>query len=202
MGRYSGPKHKLCRRLGSCIWGSPKCPSKKRPFRPGQHGRDPKGKLSVYAKQLLAKQKIRMHYGLMERQMRKIFQEAKRITGDTGVNLMKLLESRLDTVVYRLGFAPTISAARQLVTHSHFLVDGKKVNIPSFLVKPGMKITVREKSQKIPMIVEGAENPYQEIPPHLSREAKSFEGHVVAEPAEESLPFLEDTPGVIGFYSR
>lgn len=202
MARYLGPKHKLCRRLGSCIWGSPKCPSKKRPFRPGQHGRDPKGKLSVYARQLLAKQKIRMHYGLMERQMWKTFQEAKRITGDTGVNLIRLLECRLDTVVYRLGFAPTISSARQLVTHCHFLVNGKKVNIPSFIVKPGMKITVREKSRNIPMIAEGAENPYQGIPPHLSREAKSFEGHVVSVPAEENLPFLEDTPGVIGFYSR
>lgn len=99
---------------------------------------------------------------------------------------MRLLECRLDTVVYRLGFAPTISSP-SIMTHSHFLVDGKKVNIPSFMVQPGMKITVREKSQKIPMIAEGTENPYQEIPPHLSREAKSFEGHVVAVPAEENL---------------
>ncbi len=202
MGRYLGPKHKLCRRLGSCIWGNPKCPSKKRPFPPGQHGREPRGKLSVYARQLLAKQKIRMHYGILERQMKKTFKEAKRLPGDTGVNLMRLLECRLDTIVYRLGFAPSIFAARQLVTHCHFLVDGKKVNIPNFQVKPGMKITVREKSRNIPMIAYGAENPYQEIPPHLYREKGSFEGQMVSLPAEENLPFLEDTAGVIGFYSR
>ena len=158
MSKFIGPKHKLCRRLGSCMWGSPKCPSLKRAFPPGQHGQTVRRKLSVYGQQLLDKQKIRVHYGLLERQMRKTFEKAQRMGGVTGTNLLMLLESRLDCIVYRLGFAPSINAARQLVVHRHIAVNGSCVDKPSFSVKPGMVIAVREGSRKVPMIEEGVEN--------------------------------------------
>ena len=202
MARYTGPKHKLCRRLGECIWGNPRCPSINRPFAPGQHGQSRRRKRSVYGMQLLQKQKIRTHYGLMERQMRKVFAEAKRMGGVTGSNLMMLLESRLDCVVYRLGFANTVPAARQLVTHGHIVVDGKAVNIPSFRVKPGMVVGVREKSRKVPMIANGVESPRTMMPEYLERPEKAFEGKMVSLPNSETIPFKADTQAVIGFYSR
>ncbi len=202
MARYLGPKHKLCRRLGSCIWGNRKCPSLRRPYPPGQHGQNMRRKISVHGQQLLDKQKLRMHYGLLERQMRKTFEKAKRVGGVTGTNLLMLLESRIDCVVYRMGFAPTVSAARQLVVHAHILVDGKKVDKPSFQVKSGMTVSVRERSRKIPMIVDGVENPPAAIPEYLEREANSFEGKMIAVPNLETIPFKTDTVGVIGFYSR
>ena len=202
MSKYLGPKHKLCRRLGSCIWGSPKCPSLKRPFAPGQHGQTSRRKMSVYGQQLLDKQRIRMHYGLLERQMRKTFERAQRMGGVTGTNLLMLLESRLDSVVYRLGFASTIPAARQLVVHGHVLVDGKCVDRPSFQVKPGNAVSIRERSRKIPTIADGAENPPVALPDYLERSPKSFEGKMTAAPNLETIPFKAETSGVIGFYSR
>lgn len=202
MARKIGPRHKLCRRLGSCIWGSPKCPSIKRPFAPGQHGQNMRRKMSVYGQQLQDKQKIRTHYGLLERQMRKTFTEAQRMGGVTGTNLLMLLESRLDAIVYRLGFAPTIQAARQLVNHGHIQVNGKKVDIPSFRVMPNMTISIREGSRKIPMIADGAEHPPSVLPEYLLRAPRSFEGKMMAAPNAETIPFHADTAGVIGFYSR
>ncbi len=203
MARYLGPKHKLSRRIGKCIWGRSDSPAQKRPYPAGQHGENARRKMSVYGTQLLEKQKLRMHYGgIMERQMRKTFDRARRMGGNTGTNLMMLLESRLDCVVWRLGFAPTIFAARQLVSHCHMLVDGQKVNIPSFQVKPGMLIAVREKSRKIPMIEEGAEYPPAQIPEYLDRPAKSFEGRMTATPNAATIPYQVDTNSIIGFYSR
>lgn len=202
MAKYTGPRHKLCRRLGACIWGSPKCPSLRRPFAPGQHGQSMRKKSSVYGTQLLDKQKIRMHYGLLERQMRNTFEKAQRMGGVTGTNLLMLLESRLDCIVYRLGFANTIPAARQLVVHGHIRVDGKKVDKPSFLVKSGMTIAVRDTSRKIPGIVACVENPPSVMPEYLDRAANSFEGRMTATPNAETIPFKADTAGVIGFYSR
>ncbi len=202
MARYRGPRHRLCRRVGSCVWGDPKCPSIRRPYPPGEHGQDGRRKLTVYAEQLLDKQKIRTHYGLMERQMRKTFHEAQRMGGVTGTNLLLLLESRIDSVVYRLGFAASIAAARQLVSHGHIRVNGQKVDRPSFRVMPGMTISIREKSRKIPTIVEGVENPPDFMPEYLEREADSFEGKMVSLPNQETVPFKPDTAGVIGFYSR
>lgn len=202
MSKYLGPKHKLCRRLGSCIWGSTKCPSIKRPFAPGPHGQNQRRKMSVYGQQLQDKQKIRVHYGLMERQMRLTFSRAQRMGGVTGTNLLMLLETRLDCIVYRLGFARTISSARQLVSHGHVLVNGKKVDRPSFQVKPEMTVGIREKSRKVPGIAEGAENPPAKFPEYLSRAPKSFEGKMIATPNLETIPFKAETAGVIGFYSR
>ena len=202
MARYLGAKHKLCRRLGSCLWGSPKCPSLRRPYPAGEHGQNQRRKMSVYGEQLLDKQKIRMHYGLLERQMRRTFEKAQRMGGVTGTNLLMLLESRLDCIVYRLGFAPTIPAARQLVVHGHILVNGKKTDRPSYQVKPGMTVSVREKSRKVPMILEGVENPPAMFPEYLERAPEAFEGKMTAVPNLETMPFKADTAGIIGFYSR
>lgn len=202
MARKLGPKHRLCRRLGECLWGSPKCPSLKRPVPPGQHGQNMRRKTSVYGTQLLAKQRIRTHYGLMERQMRNTFHKAQRMGGVTGTNLLMLLESRLDCIIYRLGFARSIPAARQLVGHGHITVDGKKADIPSFRVKQGMVVSIREKSRKVPAIAEGVDNPPHVMPEYLEREAKSFDGKMVAAPNLETILFEGDTQAVIGFYSR
>lgn len=152
--------------------------------------------------QLLEKQKIRTHYGLMERQMRNTFAKAKLMGGVTGANLMALLESRLDCVVYRLGFGNSIPAARQLVNHGHITIDGKKVDIPSFRVKVGMVIGVREKSKKVPMIANGVDSPPGFIPEYLERAPQAFEGKLVANPNLETIPFKGDPQSVIGFYSR
>ena len=122
--------------------------------------------------------------------------------GVTGTNLLMLLETRLDCTAYRLGFAPTIVGARQLVGHGHILVDGRKVDRPSFQVKPGMVVSIRERSRKIPMIAEGVENVPAAIPEYLERAANSFEGRMIAVPNLETIPFKTDTAGVIGFYSR
>ena len=202
MAKYTGPRHKLCRRLGACIWNSPRCPSIQRPFAPGQHGQNMRRKKSVYGIQLLEKQKIRTHYGLMERQMRNTFHKAQRLGGVTGTNLLMLLESRLDCVVFRLGFAPTITGARQLVNHGHITVNGKKVDIPSFRVMIEMTVGIREKSRKIPMIADGAANPAHRAPEYIERLVNSFEGKVVATPNLETIPFKANTQAVIGFYSR
>ena len=202
MARQTGAKHKLCRRLGECIWSSPSCPSCKRPFPTGQHGQNQRRKKSVYGTQLLQKQRIRAHYGLLERQMQKVFAEAKRMGGVTDNNLMMLLESRLDAVVYRLGYANTIQAARQLVSHGHIQVNGKRVDRPSFRVTPGMAVSVGEKSRKIPMIVNGVELPGKRIPDYLERPQGEFEGKMVSLPNSENIPFHADTQAVIGFYSR
>jgi small subunit ribosomal protein S4 len=202
MARYRGPRHKLCRRLGSCIFGDPGCPSGKRPYAPGQHGPTQRRKMSVYGQQLLDKQKIRTHYGLMEKQMRRTFTEAQRMGGVTGTNLLMLLESRLDSIVFRLGWARTIQQARQIVVHGHIEVDGHKVDRPSFRVKPGMSLAIREKSRKIPALEEGAEDLPNVLPEYLDRAPKSFEGKMVATPNLETIPFKADTQGVIGYYSR
>jgi len=158
--------------------------------------------MTVYGQQLQDKQKIRMHYGLLERQMRRTFAEAQRMGGVTGTNLLVLLESRLDSIVYRLGFAPTMRAARQLVTHGHIELNGKKCNVPSLQVEPETTISIRERSRKVPMIIDGVENPPAMLPEYLDRPAKSFEGRMVARPNQETVPFKPDTAGVIGFYSR
>jgi len=202
MSKAEGAKHRLCRRLQSCIWGSPKCPSLKRPYAPGQHGQSARRKPSVYAAQLLEKQKIRTHYGILERQMRKTFARAQRMGGVTGTNLLILLESRIDCVVYRMGFARTIPQARQLVVHGHITINGKRVDKPSFQVKPGMAIAIHADSRKIPVIQEGAENPPAGIPEYLERPVNSYEGKMVSMPTMEAIPFKPDVAAVIGFYSR
>lgn len=162
MARYRGPVEKLERRFGVslALKGERRLAGKsaldKRPYGPGQHGQK-RGKLSEYGLQLREKQKAKVMYGVSEKQFRAIFSEANRLDGNTGENLVRLIERRLDNVVYRMGFATTRRFARQLVTHGHILVDGKKVNIPSYFVKQGQKIEVVEKTKNNPQVVRAIE---------------------------------------------
>lgn len=148
MARYTGPKSKISRKFGEPVMGPSKALTKKN-YPPGQHGRGRRGKKSEYALQLMEKQKIKYTYGMLERQFARIFHLAAVKEGQTGANLIKLCESRLDNVVYRLGIAPTRRAARQLVAHKHITVNGEILNVPSMLVKPGQSVAVREKSKSL-----------------------------------------------------
>lgn len=205
MARYTGPKHRLCRRIGNCLWDDPKCPSKKKPYAPGMKGASGGkrgGKMSNYARHLLEKQKLRMTYGLLECQFRNTFDRAQRLTGVTGENFLQMLERRLDSVVYRLGFAPSIFAARQLVCHGHFLVDGKKVDIPSFIVSPGQMVSVRERSKQVPVFLESIERRNRKIPDYLNCSIEALEGKLLVMPRAEDIPVKVDTNLIVEFYSR
>ena len=151
MARYIGPKSRIARRFGEAIFGPDKVLDR-RNYAPGQHGVNRRKKMSEYGTQLAEKQKAKYTYGVLERQFRLLFAQASRIKGITGEILLQLLESRLDNIVYRLGIAPTRAAARQLVSHRHITVDGKVVNIPSYEVKPGQVVAVREKAKSLEVI--------------------------------------------------
>lgn len=153
MARYTGPKAKIARKFNEPIFGTSKA-LKRKPFPPGQHGRGRRRKQSEYAVQLMEKQKAKYTYGVLERQFRNLFEKAARKHGITGENLLKYLEARLDNTVYRLGIAPTRRAARQLVSHKHIVVNGQVVNIPSYELKPGDIVSVREKSRSLIAIKE------------------------------------------------
>ncbi|MGB8957060.1 MAG: 30S ribosomal protein S4, partial [Tumebacillaceae bacterium] len=152
MARKIGPKHKLCRQVGQALCGSPKCPVHKRPYPPGQHGPTKRKKMSEYGVQLQEKQKLKFIYGVLEKQFRSYYEEAARQKGITGENLLRILNSRLDYLVYQSGFARTLEAARQLVNHGHVLVNGNKVDIASFQVRPGNVISLREKSRELAVV--------------------------------------------------
>jgi small subunit ribosomal protein S4 len=156
MAKTKQSRGKLVRKFGENIFGNPKYDRllNRKPYGPGQHAQTRRGKVSNYGLQLQEKQKIKFMYGLLEKQFRITFKKAEKLKGETGTNMLQLLESRLDNVVYRLGFAPTRPSARQLVNHKHFLVNGVSVNIPSYIVKPGDKISVREKSKKMDIILD------------------------------------------------
>ena len=151
MARYIGPKSKIARRFGEAIFGADKVLSK-RNFPPGQHGNNRRRKVSEYGVMLAEKQKAKYTYGVLERQFRNLFEKAAKSSGITGEVLLQLLESRLDNIVFRMGLAPTRAAARQLVSHKHIVVDGKVVNIPSYSVKPGQVVGVREKAKSLEVI--------------------------------------------------
>jgi len=156
MAKTNQPRGKLVRKFGENIFGNPKYDRllNRKPYGPGQHAQSRRGKISNYGTQLQEKQKIKFMYGLLEKQFRITFKKAEKLKGETGTNMLQLLESRLDNVVYRLGFAPTRPAARQMVSHKHFMVNGVIVNIPSYVLKSGDKISVREKSKKIDIILD------------------------------------------------
>ena len=155
MAKTNIPKGKLVRKFGENIFGNPKYDKllNRKPYGPGQHAQSRRGKISNYGIQLQEKQKIKFMYGLLEKQFRITFKKAERLKGETGTNMLQLLESRLDNIVFRLGFAPTRPAARQLVSHKHFLVNGIAVNIPSYTLKPGDSISVRDRSKKMDIIL-------------------------------------------------
>ncbi|GAF64295.1 30S ribosomal protein S4 [Bacillus sp. TS-2] len=200
MARYTGPSWKLSRRLGISLSGTGKELSK-RPYAPGQHGPNQRKKLSEYGVQLQEKQKLRHMYGVNERQFRRIFNDAGKMTGIHGENFMILLESRLDNLVYRLGLARTRRAARQLVNHGHITVDGGRVDIPSYRVKPGQTISVREKSRNLDVIKEALEvNNF--VPAYVSFDADTLEGSYTRYPERSELPAEITEALIVEFYSR
>ncbi len=208
MGRYTGPKWRIARRLGVNIYvGEEKSLKGKsildrRPYPPGQHGRT-RRKISYYGRQLMEKQKVKFYYGVRERQFRRFYEMAEKMKGQTGENLLKLLESRLDNVVYRLGFGKSHRHARQLVVHGHILVNGKKVDRPSYLVKPGDVIEVKEKSRDIPQIKEGIELALKRgIPSWLELDAENFKGIVKAEPTREEIEIPIEEHLIVELYSK
>ena len=202
MARDIRPKHKLCRLFGEKLCDSPKCPITKRNYPSGQHGTERKrAKHSGFGKQLLEKQKVKRIYGLMERQFSNYVAEAARKTGDTSKYLLSYLESRLDNVVYRIGLAKSRAGARQLVTHGHVTVNGKKLDIPSYRVRVGEVVALKEGMKKSKLFENITETlSKKEMPGWLSVDAKAISGKVLNAPTVENPNF--DANAIIGFYSR
>ncbi len=197
-------KHKLDRHLGVNLWGRPKSPINKRDYRPGQHGQR-RSKPSDYGVQLLAKQRLRGYYGnIGERQFHRYYEEAIRRKGDSGENLIQLLERRLDTVVYRMKFAVTVFASRQIVSHGHILVNGKKVNIPSYQVKDGDTIEVRGKAKQFASVLVAVQLGERDVPEYVTADHTAMKGAFVRAPAMADVPYpVQMEPNlVIEYYSR
>lgn len=199
MARYTGPMHKLSRRLGISLSGTGK--DLKRPFPPGQHGASQRRKPSEYGMQLMEKQKLRHMYGMTEKPFRNLYKRATKMPGIVGENFMILLECRLDNLVYRLGFANTRAGARQLVAHGHITVDGKKVDIPSYSVSPGQVIGLRERSRSMKSIAEALANRHH-VPDYLEYNEQTMEGTYVRYPERAELPPEIDERQIVEFYSR
>ena len=208
MARYTGPVCKLCRREGMKLFikgdrcFGEKCAIERRNYPPGVHGQG-RTKFSEYGNQLREKQKVKRMYGVLESQFHRYFREAERIKGITGENLLILLERRLDNMVYRLGFASSRSEARQLVRHNHFMINGKKVNIPSFLTKTEDSIQLKEKSRKIEKILDSLETVARRgIPSWLEYEKSSFTGTIKALPVREELTMPISENLIVELYSK
>ncbi|MEJ5246834.1 MAG: 30S ribosomal protein S4 [Caldilinea sp.] len=199
---YTGPKVKLSRRLGVPLTPKAARIMQRRPHPPGQHGKTQKGrrKRSDYGRQLLEKQKLRAQYNIHERQMRNYVARAMRKSGITGEVLVQLLESRLDAFVLRAGFVNTIYAARQFVSHGHVHVDGRPVNLPSYQLKPGQIVTVKEKSRRMPLVQESLSNAHP--PAYVTLDKDAFSAQLARLPQPDETPILCDLQLVIEYYSR
>ncbi|MCI5800096.1 MAG: 30S ribosomal protein S4 [Victivallales bacterium] len=194
-------KHKLCRRLGYCIWNMPKCPSVKRPYAAGLQGKNrKKSKLSTYGVMMQEKQKLKAHYALTESQLRNLFIVAKRKEGRTNEILMQHIEMRLDATVYHSGIAPTIFAAKQFVAHRHILVDGKIVDRPSFRLKPGQVVSIN--AEKSPKVAEIARDVNSTIPPYYETNKEELKVTVLREPMIEEIPVQVEAMRVVEYYAR
>ena len=197
-------KHKIDRRLGVNLWGRAKSPVNAREYAPGQHGQR-RRKPTDYGVQLMAKQKLKGYYGnIGEKQFRKYYDEAVRRRGDTGQNLVGILECRLDALVYRMKFAPTVFAARQLVNHGHVMVNGRRCNIPSVMIKIGDIIEMKEKSRTIPQVMEAMASAERDIPEYLTVDEAKMKGSMNAVPELADVPYpVQMEPNlVIEYYSR
>ncbi len=203
-GKRVQAKHKIDRRMGANIWGRPKSPYNKRQTGPGMHGAR-RGKPTDYGLQLFAKQKLKGYYGSIgEKKFRSYFKEANRLKGDTGQNLIGLLERRLDAVIYRACFVPTVFAARQFVNHKHVTVNGKVVNIPSYQVKEGDVIEVKASSKEIPMVLDAVASGEREVPEYIESDLKALKATFLRIPVLEDVPYpVQMEPNlVVEFYSR
>jgi small subunit ribosomal protein S4 len=198
-------KHKIDRRLGQNIWGRPKSPINKRESRPGQHGERRAGKLSDYGQQLRAKQKLKGYYGnIGERQFNRIYQEARRFKGSTSEHMIGLLERRLDAIVYRAKFVPTVFAARQLISHGHVTVNGRKVDIASFRCRVGDVVEVNEKSRQMTQVLEAIKSSERDVPDYIEADHNKMTAKLNRVPALSDVPFpVHMEPNlVVEFYSR
>jgi small subunit ribosomal protein S4 len=205
MSKRSSAKYKIDRRMGQNIWGRPKSPVNRREYGPGQHGQRRKSKLSDYGVQLKAKQKLKGYYGdISEKQFRGVYQEAIRMKGDSGANLIGLMERRLDAVIYRAKFVPTIFAARQFVNHGHIKVNGRRVNIPSFKVKVGDVVEVKEASKELPMVLEAVALAERDVPDYIEADHNKMTSTFKRIPGLADVPFaVQMEPNlVVEFYSR
>ena len=204
MSRRHSAKYKIDRRVGENIWGRPKSPFNKRAYKPGQHGQNRRNKVSDFGMQLMAKQKLKGYYGdITEKQFSKIYEDAARMNGNSAENLIGILESRLDTIVYRAKFVPTIFAARQFVNHGHVTVNGKRCNIGSARLKAGDIVQVREKSRNLALVLEALGSGERDIPDYVEVDPKAMTAEF------KRLPVLSDVPypvkmepaQVVEFYS-
>ena len=205
MTKRANAKYKIDRRMGENIWGRPKSPVNKREYGPGQHGQRRKGKMSDFGTQLKAKQKLKGYYAnLSERQFRKVYDEAIRMTGDSSENLIGLLERRLDMVVYRAKFVPTIFAARQFVSHGHVKVNGRRVTIASIRIKPGDTIELTEKSKGLATVLEAVQLAERDTPDYIEVDHKGMTARLVRVPALSDVPYpVQMQPNlVVEYYSR
>ncbi|MEN8889285.1 30S ribosomal protein S4 [Celeribacter marinus] len=205
MTKRTSAKYKLDRRMGENIWGRPKSPVNRREYGPGQHGQRRKGKLSDFGLQLRAKQKLKGYYGdLTEKQFRRIFADAERLKGDTGENLIGLLESRLDAVVYRAKFVATVFAARQFVNHGHVTVNGVRVNIPSYRVKEGDVVEVRDQSKQNVTVLEAVQLTERDVPEYIEADHSKMTATFVRRPGLSDVPYavVMEPNLVIEFYAQ
>ncbi|CAN7356407.1 30S ribosomal protein S4 [Phenylobacterium sp. LjRoot225] len=204
MSKRHSAKYKLDRRMGENIWGRPKSPINSRAYGPGQHGQRRKSKVSDFGLQLRAKQKLKGYYGnLTEKQFSRTYEEAARRKGNTSENLIALLESRLDAIVYRAKFVPTPFAARQFVNHGHVLVNGKRVNIPSYRVKAGDVVSVRERSRSMALVLEALSSGERDWPDYVTVDVKAMSATFVRAPelAEVPYPVKMEPNLVVEFYA-
>ncbi len=205
MTKRTSAKYKLDRRMGENIWGRPKSPVNRREYGPGQHGQRRKGKMSDFGLQLRAKQKLKGHYGdLTEKQFRRIYAEAERRKGDTGENLIGLLERRLDAVVYRAKFVPTVFAARQFVNHGHVEVNGKRVNVPSYRVREGDVVTLRSKAKDMVLVLEAMQSAERDTPDYIDVDHSKMTATFVRTPGLGDVPYavMMEPNLVVEYYAK
>ena len=205
MTKRSPAKYKIDRRHGQNIWGRPKSPVNRREYGPGQHGQRRKGKVSDFGTQLRAKQKLKGYYGnISEKQFKNIYYEAIRRTGDTSEHLVGLLESRLDAIVYRAKFVPTVFAARQFVNHGHVKVNGRRVTIPSYRVKAGDVIEVKEKSKQMALVIEATGLPERDVPDYIEADHSKMTAKLARVPrlGEVPYPVMMEPHLIVEYYSR
>jgi small subunit ribosomal protein S4 len=203
--KRTSAKYKIDRRMGENIWGRPKSPVNRREYGPGQHGQRRKGKMSDFGIQLRAKQKLKGYYGdLTEKQFRRVFAEAERQRGDTSELVIGLLERRLDAIVYRAKFVPTIFAARQFVNHGHVMVNGKRVNIASYRVKEGDVVQVRERARQMALVLEAIGSPERDVPEYLHVDHSKLTAEFVRAPALSDVPYpvMMEPHLVVEYYAK
>jgi small subunit ribosomal protein S4 len=205
MTKRSEAKYKLDRRMGQNIWGRPKSPVNRREYGPGQHGQRRKGKLSDYGVQLRAKQKLRGYYGnISERQFHRLYEDAIRMKGDSGANLIGLLECRLDAFVYRAKFVPTVFAARQFVSHGHVKVNGRRVTIPSYRLKVGDLVEVRDKSKQLALVIEATGLAERDVPDYVDADHTKMTATLARVPSLNEVPYpvMMEPHLIVEYYSR